>query len=279
MPFNLSDADTCETLEISRPPFESQIQLESDLGPHSGLELGEFLGRRGDQLRDDYGNFYGPRNLANLTAGFLVGGMMANTNVDTYVGETVFENMIDVNTDEYTEIFHAPKSLGDGYLVLPLIGVTALAEPWLEQSRIGKPIGEWGNRSMRAALVGGPFVLAAQSIIGGSRPNESTSQSHWEPFQDNNGVSGHSFVGAVPFLARPTSSLAVTQVACYAGSILPGFSRINDERHYFSQVFLGWYVAFLATHAVNQTQTGGDGFQLYPTFDQDGFGLILDKRF
>ena len=233
-----------------------------------------------DDLSDDYRNFYGTRNLANLTAGFLAGGLMANTHFDTYISDKVFENVIDVNNDEYTELLHLPKSLGDGYFILPLIGATAIAEPWLEKSPILQPLGEWGNRSWRAALVGGPFALASQRLIGGSRPNETDYRSHWTPFQDNNSVSGHAFVGAIPFLAAAQmTNKPLIKVVCYAGSLLPGISRINDERHYASQVFLGWYIAFLATQAVDQTKSSQSGFQIFPTVDENGFGVMFDKRF
>ena len=246
----------------------------------SEMKLNELMRHHWNDLGDDYGNFYAPQNLANLTAGFLAGATMANTHVDSYISDKVFENVINVSNDEYTELLHLPKSLGDGHLILPLFGVTALAQPWLEQSPVWQPVGEWGNRSMRAALVGGPLVLVSQRLIGGSRPNESSSQSHWTPFQDNNGVSGHAFIGAVPFLtAAQMSDRPLIKIACYVGSVLPGISRINDERHYTSQVVMGWYIAFLATHAVNQTQTGSDGFRIFPTFDQNGIGLMLDKRF
>lgn len=262
------------------PPSEISNSALADSKLLSEMKLNELMRHHWNDLGDDYGNFYAPQNLANLTAGFLAGATMANTHVDSYISDKVFENVIDVSNDEYTELLHLPKSLGDGHLILPLFGVTALAQPWLEQSPVWQPVGEWGNRSMRAALVGGPLVLVSQRLIGGSRPNESSSQSHWTPFQDNNGVSGHAFIGAVPFLtAAQMTDRPLIKVACYVGSVLPGISRINDERHYTSQVALGWYIAFLATHAVNQTQTGSDGFRIFPTFDQNGIGLMLDKRF
>jgi hypothetical protein len=271
---------TRELFGTSTEPFEFLVESTGKETLLSEMTRGELMRHHWNDLGDDYRNFYGPQNLINLTAGFLAGGMMANTNIDSFISHKVFENVISVSNDEYTELLHLPKSLGDGRFILPLFGVTALAQPWLEQSPVWQPVGEWGNRSMRAALTGGPLVLVSQRLIGGSRPNESSSQSQWTPFQDNNGVSGHAFVGAVPFLtAAQMSDRPLIKIACYAGSVLPGISRINDERHYTSQVVLGWYIAFLATHAVNQTQTNGNGFQIFPTFDQNGIGLMFDKRF
>ena len=37
----------------------------------------------------------------------------------------------------------------------------------------------------------------------------------------------------------------------YAISTLPGLSRLNDNMHYFSQVFIGWTLAYLAARIVD----------------------------
>lgn len=258
--------------------LDDEIDSNPSLRDLSFVELSRL---RWEQLSSDYGHFYSARNLGNLAIGFAVGAAMANTNFDESLSHDFFqENFVDIANEDVTEKLHQPKLLGDGYILLPLIGGAALAEPWLESSPVLQPIGEWGNRSARAILVGGPLVMLMQRVVGGSRPNESDSLSHWEPFQDNNGVSGHSFVGAVPFLsAAEMTDSKWLKALCFAGSVLPGISRINDERHYFSQVFLGWYVAYLSCRAVDVTQTGRDGFRIFPTIDQNGFGLLLDKRF
>ena len=57
------------------------------------------------------------------------------------------------------------------------------------------------------------------------------------------------------------------KAAFYAGSTLAGLSRINDDRHYTSQVFLGWWMAYLAATAVDQTQSGNWAIYPWPTAD------------
>ena len=111
-------------------------------------------------------------------------------------------------------------------------------------------------RTTRAYLVGAPPVLFMQSCLGGSRPGERDDASFWRPFDDDNGASGHAFVGAVPFLtaARMTEDRRVK--ACwYALSVLPAWSRaVNDDSHYLSQVGLGWWMAYLACESVDRTE-------------------------
>lgn len=125
---------------------------------------------------------------------------MANTNFDEMFSHDLYrDNVIDIANEDISQTLHQPKLLGDGYILLPTLAALALAEPWLEQSEWTKPLGEWGDRGARAILVGGPVVLLTQNLTGSSRPNESPSGSHWEPFQDNNGVSGTLL--SAPFLS------------------------------------------------------------------------------
>jgi membrane-associated phospholipid phosphatase len=84
-----------------------------------------------------------------------------------------------------------------------------------------------------------------QNAIGASRPDEDDSR--WRPFEDTNGVSGHSFMGAVPFItAAEMAENPYIRYSLYLGSMLCGWSRINDDRHYLSQAALGWWIAYLS---------------------------------
>jgi hypothetical protein len=92
-------------------------------------------------------------------------------------------------------------------------------------------------------------------LTGGSRPGEEDHGSQWRPFSDDNGVSGHSFVGAVPFLsAAYMTDNRFLRGTLIAASTLPAVSRLNDDAHYASQAIIGWSLAFFAANAVNHTE-------------------------
>lgn len=78
-----------------------------------------------------------------------------------------------------------------------------------------------------------------------SRPEEITQGSQWHALRDNNGISGHAFMGSLPFItaAKMTQSPA-SKALWYAGSTIAPLSRVNDGAHYSSQVALGWWLAF-----------------------------------
>jgi hypothetical protein len=224
---------------------------------------------------NDYRNFYSLGSLAALGAGVGVGAVMANTPTDEKIRDFWQENVRCASTDEYFEAFHAPKILGDGYIMFPTYAGAALIGLWSEEGSFGHSVGDWGAGSLRAIGVGGPMMLALQYVTGGARPREELG-SDWKPFEHTHGVSGHAFMGAVPFLtAAKMIQSPFWKTVLYTGSVLPGLSRINDDDHYASQVVMGWWIAYLAATAVNNTNTERQNFTVgvIPTANGVAFGL------
>jgi membrane-associated phospholipid phosphatase len=100
-------------------------------------------------------------------------------------------------------------------------------------------------------------------------------------FNDNNGVSGHAFVGALPFLAAADMvESPLAKGALYVCSTFVGFSRMTDDAHYPSQVFLGWYMAWASARAVSATELhfSGVDVRIVPLPVADLGGAALDVR-
>ena len=76
---------------------------------------------------------------------------------------------------------------------------------------------------------------------------------------DDNSASGHAFIAAIPWLnlARRTGNMNARWAARF-GSVLTGWSRINDRKHYLSQVVLGWSIAWNAVEAVHGNELPTD---------------------
>jgi len=193
----------------------------------------------------DAKNYYlAPSNLLKLGIGIAVAAVPANTNADQWIRDEYQEEIRSDRTDDLAKIFKVP---GDWFVAAPVylgaFGAGRLLEiPVLEQ---------WAQRSARATVVGVPAVLFLQVALGGNRPTEG--DSHWRPFQNSHGVSGHAFIGSIPFLtAAKMSDSPYAKGVLYGLSTLTGLSRINDDAHYFSQVALGWYLAYLACEVVSK---------------------------
>ena len=207
--------------------------------------------RTGYKVLEDYRNFYSCDSLTCLAAAFGAGALMANTGFDTTM-QTAWQQSI-TPTDVGT-FFSDCKPLGEGRYALPLFGIAAVTGLVLEGNPTGDVIGEWGSRSLRMFVVGAPPLYVLQLATGASRPVDGYG-SQWHFFNDNNGVSGHAFIGAIPFLAAAEMvENPWAKGGLYVCSTFTGLSRINDNAHYPSQVFLGWYLAFASSLAINRTE-------------------------
>jgi hypothetical protein len=145
---------------------------------------------------------------------------------------------------------------------------------------LGRGLGDFGTRTIRAYGVGAPPMLFMQTALGASRPGETRYRSRWKPLDDSNAVSGHAFVGAVPFItAAKMTEDPLLKGGLYFCSTLTGWSRVNDNRHYLSQAWLGWWMAFLACQAVQETELEDRRLAFVPVNSREmvGIGMVFRR--
>jgi membrane-associated phospholipid phosphatase len=219
----------------------------------------------------DYQDFYSLRGMAIVGAQVGAAAVLANTSLDEDFQEWHDDRIKSSGSDDFAD---AVSWLGDGTIMLPVVVGAAVLECFARDDQpVLRRVGRWGNRCSRSIVVGGPTVLGLQYLLGASRPVEGRGSS-WKPFDDNNSVSGHAFMGATPFLnaAHMTESLPL-KVTFYGLSTLPAWSRVNDQRHYLSQVLLGWGIAWLAADVVDRTERGQQKWVVVPYAAEGGMGL------
>jgi hypothetical protein len=227
------------------------------------------------EVSNDYSCFYSRANLRDLTLGIGIAGVLANTSIDREFQEWAQGSLRNEDTDEVSESI---ELLGEGAITIPLYGGAALVGAITRGSNWDSSPGEWGRRSLRAILVGGPPVLVLQSAIGGSRPTEDNSR--WRPFHDDNGVSGHSFMGAVPFMvAANMAENDSIRYVLYLGSMLCGWSRVNDDLHYLSQAALGWWIAYLSASCTDRAELREREVLIRPAPVAGGIGVMAVLSF
>lgn len=220
-----------------------------------------------EKLKVDYSSFYRDREkLISLGLGTIFAGVSANTSLDREAQEIWRDNVRNHFTDEASDIARLP---GEPALVLTaLVGARVIFD--------NTPAGDWASDSLRAIAVGAPTALFLQYSTGGARPEEGGSS--WRPFKNNNGLSGHAFLGATPFLAAAMKEeRAWAKTLLYAASALPALSRINDGKHYLSQAFLGWHLAYLSASAVVKGKAEGLAITVIPS--GNGFIVKADMGF
>ncbi|MBI1911534.1 MAG: phosphatase PAP2 family protein [Deltaproteobacteria bacterium] len=212
-------------------------------------------------LKEDFKSFYlDAGNLRLLGLNIAGAGLIANSSVDRELQEYYRDNLRSDTTDSLSDVFRAP---GEILLTVPvLLGARYLTDE-------GSKVNLWAGKSLRAMFVGAPAGLLIQYSTGGGRPKEG--DSHWRPFKNNNGLSGHSFIGAVPFItAARMEDNKYSSAFFYGVSVLPALSRINDDEHYFSQALLGWSLAYLSVAAIDKKDLPeiavvprADGYMVY----------------
>ena len=118
-------------------------------------------------------------------------------------------------------------------------------------------------------------MLLFQRTIGSDRP--AADNSRWKLFANATGVSGHAFVGAIPFLAAESMTDNPWLKGIFiTASTATAISRINDNMHYFSQVGLGWLIAWLSTRAVSRTDDSRKNNSLEVLFNGNGIEVVFN---
>jgi hypothetical protein len=203
------------------------------------------------EIKQDYKNYYSWHNGLLLASGFGVGAALANSNADQDIRNWYQDHVRSSGSDDFA---HIAKKFGNGGYVVGMMGAGWLTGEMFYDTTAGDALSQWGLRGLRSAIVGTPPMLFMQYVTGGSRPGETDHNSQWRPFSDNNGVSGHSFACGLLFInaAKMTDEWPL-KLGFYGLSTMAGWSRINDDAHYTSQVILGWWMAYCACTAVDNT--------------------------
>lgn len=281
LPSPLLGEDQTSEIKLSDldPILPSTSERLSGLAFDEMLEQGH-LRRLASVIVQDHLNFYSRDSLLLMGSGFAVAGVFANTTLDERLQERVEDWFDRSPTDERLAGRFPDRQLGDGAVMAPIFASAWLLGSLLPESRYSEATRVWGQRSLRGFIIGGPAVLVTQVVTGASRPHENSHSSHWAIFRDTNGVSGHSFLGALPFItaAKMTKSRTL-KFFFYSASLYEPLSRTVDSAHYPSQSALGWWVAYLAASAVQATDNPHTRWRVFPITTERGSGMAVEFAF
>jgi len=235
---------------------------------------GEILATTRDDVFRDYANYYSLDTLGEFIVILAPAAAFANSDWDADVGDWYQQHVRSNATNRAANVI---RPLGNGYYTIPVyVSAKFLGEYFDYQP--GMPLlGEFGDRVTRELLVGGPPFLALQYLTGGGRPSAYADESYWRPFRGSHGASGHAFMGALPFLTLAgMTDDPLAKCFLYACSPWTGVTRINDNVHYLSQVWLGWWMAYLACDAVDKTEKAKGPLLITPlcTPEMTGIGFV-----
>jgi hypothetical protein len=301
----LTPPPAMENAELIRLPPVSEVKLvANDTGEQGGMvqqagypqvlnkafvDMNKSLSIRGkirestpndpfrlwDSLDDDAAHFYTWNNVLSTSGMLAFGAALAHSDLDLKFSDAWRDEVRSPSGDDVSKV---GKVLGEGKYVIPSC-LAAVGVGYLMPNTLGSSVlGEWGQRTTRSLIVGVPALLILQNATGGSRPRDSLN-ADWHPFADDHGVSGHAFIGAVPFIcAAQITENRLAAASLYACAGMAGVSRINDDAHYVSQVILGWWLANLACSSVNRTEDDHQ-LQLSPIPTANGLGIGIQRQY
>ncbi len=215
----------------------------------------------------DAENFYSTKTAIFLGKALVTGAIIANSPIDASIQNFYQDN---IRNDETDKIAQVTKIFGCN-MPLTIAFVSGITTSYLlKDTQYGKELYNYSMNTFRATITGFPLLVAGQVLLGCDRPSEYTN-SYWHPFRNDHGVSGHTYMGAIPFTtaANMVKNPALKLLLIIA-STATGFSRINDNSHYPSQVLLGWALAYASCSAITDSNitftTGTDSITLGYTF-------------
>ena len=215
--------------------------------------------------------------MRDLLYGLAPAAVLANTSLDEDFQDWYQDEVRSSGLDSFSSF---NDTFGNGMIFVPAFACLAAATALTPDGPCDGWLDEFSYRTSRGFLVGAPPVLFAQFALGASRPNEAAVGSDWKPFDDTNAISGHAFVGAVPFLtAANMVDDPLLKSGLYVCSTFTAWARLNNDGHYLSQVWLGWWMAYLACRAVDQTERRESACQLVPitTTEMVGIGAVFER--
>ncbi len=269
--------NSSEVLDEERRSESHERIFELPVEPSIPQEIESTSTSLQSKIGGDLKHFYSLETLTLLGIGFGAGSALAYTNADETLQEPFQRAFYENQSSQFLKSF---KELGNGNLTVPVFAGAWVYGELRPDDPFAGIIGDWGERTSRGFIVGGPPILGLQMLTGGSRPGETGRDARWAPFQDNNGVSGHAFVGALPFItAARMSDTTELKALYYCGSVLVPLSRVNDNAHYSSQAALGWWVAYLSANAVNDTEEPVSRWRFFPYSDGAFTGVMGEIRY
>jgi hypothetical protein len=226
-----------------------------------------------DDVVSDYKSFYTQPDWIGIGAVVGTAGLFANTGIDRAI-RTKWQS--DIQGDNTQWIRDWGNDVGGAPQVgfyLPLYLTTYWFGAQFSDNPAANIVSQWSNRAFRITALIAPQQLALTHLTGAARPE--IDDSHWRPFKNKRGVSGHAAYGAVPFLSAATlTENPLLKTLLIGASVLPGLARIDNDAHYFSQAVFGWGITWLASRSVGDNK---DAPHWIAYHDQERF--MLGYRF
>ncbi len=185
-------------------------------------------------------------------------------------------------SDAATRAAAAARSFGDGLYLVPALGAAYLGGVAAADARLRRTALEGAE----ALGVSELFVGALKLTAGRSRPYANLGRGDWNGPSSSNDrwsfPSGHTSAAfsAAAVVAAEYGDRAFVPPLAYGLAALTGLSRVYDDKHWASDVFVGGALGYFSARAVLRRWRGRPGrVALAPVLDGGRVGALAAVRF
>ena len=212
-----------------------------------------------------------------ITAGWVAGGTGMFIALDEEIHSTFKDNR-GSTTDGLAGIF---EPFGNGAFTIPSLAAFYILGHFHEDEKAKRTT----LIAMESFLITGLYTTVLKASFGRHRPSTGDSSTSFDGFSiDHNSFpSGHTstaFAIATVF-ANQYEKIPYIKPISYGLATLTGLSRINDEKHWASDVFIGAALGYFTSKTLLRLHNNkkGQHFTIYPRADSRGGGIMLSKKF
>ena len=212
-----------------------------------------------------------------MTAGLIVGGTGFFIGLDEEI-ENFFEDTRSSTTDDLANIF---EPFGNGIITIPTLAAFYIFGHFDENYKAKRT----ALIATESFLITGLYTTILKVTLGRHRPSTGSSSTTFDGFTTDHKSfpSGHTSTAfaIATVVANEYEETPYIKPISYGIATLTGLSRINDEKHWASDVFFGAALGYFTSKTILYLHDNrkGQHFTIYPQVHNNGGGLILSKRF
>ncbi len=212
-----------------------------------------------------------------IMAGWVAGGTGMLFALDEEIRD-IFEDARSSTTDDLANIF---EPFGNGAFTLPALAAFYVFGHFDENDKAKRT----ALIATESFLITGLYTTVIKAAFGRHRPSTGDSSTSFDGFttDHNSFPSGHTSTAfaIATVVANEYEKVPYIKPLSYGLATLTGLSRINDEKHWASDIFLGAALGYFTSKTILRLHNNkkGQHFTIYPRADRHGGGIELSKKF
>jgi len=190
----------------------------------------------------------------------------------------VFEDNRSSTTDDFANLF---EPFGNGLVTIPALAAFYVFGYYDENDKAKRT----ALIATESFLITGLYTTILKVSMGRHRPSAGASSTSFDGFttDQKSFPSGHTSTAfaIATVIANKYEETPYIKPISYGIASLTGLSRINDEKHWASDVFFGAALGYFTSKTILKLHNNkkGQHFTIYPRVDSRGGGILLSKNF